>query len=117
MLVSMGILAACLPTLKPLLAIVLPGVFKSTLASQSKQYMAYGSRKESVYGPGSAWRKSARVSRPPPPLIFKSGNASMFDKEMDGDGAALKTGGSGYTSAGTEMELSAYHVSSLQEAT
>ena len=35
---SIGVLAASLPTLKPLLALILPRVFKSTLSGRTDQY-------------------------------------------------------------------------------
>lgn len=110
-IVSIGVLAACLPTLKPLLAIALPRVFRSTLSGQTNQYIEYSSRKESTYGQGSAWRKS-KVGGIPPPLVafHKSGNASVFAKETDSDTAALRAEGGTFAPAGRDIELAAYNV-------
>lgn len=108
MLVSIGVLAACLPTLKPLFAIILPRVFRSTVSGQTNQCVDYGSRKGSTYGVISVWRKSRTGNLPP----FKSSNAGVFAKEVDSDTAALRTDGS-FASGGRDIEMAAYNVSFL----
>lgn len=80
---------------------MLPRVFRSTLSGQTNQYIEYGSRKESAYGQGSAWRKSKAGGIPP---------ASVFAKEMDSDTAALRAEGGSFALAGRDVELAAYNV-------
>lgn len=91
--VSIGILAACLPTLKPLFAMVLPRLFKSTITSQANRYHEY-----SMSG-----RKSKSGTKTLP-------SGAMYVKNVDDDMAALRTDGS-FGSANGDVEMPTYQVS------
>lgn len=92
--VTIGILAACLPTLKPLFAMILPRLFKSTITSQARQYHEYS----------MSARKSRTGTKTNPTA------ATAYIKSEDDDTAALRTEGSfGRTSR--ELDIPAYQVS------
>lgn len=105
--VSVGVFAACLPTLKPLFALILPRLFNSTFSSRTNQYPGYGSAKVHTHGT-SSWRRSKMMATPP----FKNGTGGLFVRDTDSDMDALKKSGSFTPEApGTDVEMMGYNVS------
>lgn len=78
---AIGILAASLPTLKPLFARMLPSLFKSTTTDQYRQGQS-GKETGNKYG-------RSHHSR-----TLTSNAGGMFIKDIDGDLNALRTNGS-----------------------
>lgn len=100
-------LAACLPTLKPLFALALPHLFRSTLAnlSSGRQYRA------DKYGGGGQPTTRSRLG----PAVKAGGVGAVYVKDVDEDMTALTMQGEedrgSFGSAGRDIEMPAYQVS------
>lgn len=100
-----GILAASLPTLKPLLAQVFPRFFKSTTSAETdpERYdrpVTYGRNTGDMYGRSRTTRTRTRTRN-------STGGGGIFIKDIDGDLNALRTTGSrgSHESGDDGMEL------------
>ncbi|ROV89608.1 hypothetical protein VPNG_10142 [Cytospora leucostoma] len=87
-----GVLAASLPTLKPLLAQIFPRFFKSTTSAQTEQERydrpaTYGRNTGDMYGRSRATRTRTRTRN-------STSGGGIFIKDIDGDLNALRTNGS-----------------------
>ncbi|KAJ4389543.1 hypothetical protein N0V93_007013 [Gnomoniopsis smithogilvyi] len=101
-----GVLAACLPTLKPLFAMIMPRFFRSSLGSRTNQYKQYG----------MSTSKGAKSIKTGHSFPFHS-NGGAYVKELDDDMDALRAEDS-FTSSGSaspgrdiEMQRPSYNVS------
>lgn len=100
---SMGVLAACLPTLKPLLAPLLPRLFKSSTAGRTGNvYGDYGRRSHATRVPGGGASSTRRIA--PSAHHHKFADHDYYG-DMDETNASSGSVGLGAT------ELPVYHVS------
>lgn len=117
---SIGVLAACLPTLKPLFALALPRLFRSTHLANLSTGRQYG------HGDDKYGGLSARKSRVGTAVLAGKagkvvvggggggggGGAVVYVKDVDGDMTALRGAeDGGFGSAGGDIEMPAYQVS------
>lgn len=83
---TIGVLAASLPTLKPLFALMLPRLFKSSTTDQYR----YNNQGMSGRNTGNLYGKSHTRTR----TRTSTAGGGMFIKDIDGDLNALRTTGS-----------------------
>lgn len=95
---AIGVLAACLPTLKPLFAMALPRFFKSSFSSRANQYKQYGMSTSKA-------NKSAKAGLSSPYSV----GGVIFVKQIDDDMDALRADdsfiSSGDRSPGRDIEM------------
>lgn len=111
---AIGVLAASLPTLKPLFALALPRLFRSTLArlSTDRQYRSDKYGGQSAHGARSRGRGASAAA-----VVGKGKGggvgAVVYVEDFDGDMTALRGAEDrrSFGSAGRDIEMSAYQVS------
>lgn len=95
---SIGVLAACLPTLKPLFAMALPRLFGSSSSAVASSGFT-----------GQHYGKPPHAARP---LGSKSSRGGgVYVQDVDGDTAALRTDGSFASGKDRDIEMPSYQVS------
>lgn len=105
---AIGVLAACLPTLKPLFARMVPHLFRSTTSDQSRYN---NNQRTGRSGTGRTGGNASNTYGKSRTRNSTAGNGGMFIKDIDGDLNALRTTGSrastgSVTGGGGGMELS-----------
>lgn len=110
---AIGVLAACLPTLKPLFARILPRLFKSTTSDQSryKNNARTGGNKSARTGGTSTNTYGKSRTR-----NSTAGAGGMFIKDVDGDLNALRTNGS-RASTGSAADSGGLELSTMYNVT
>ncbi|KAL1848500.1 hypothetical protein Daus18300_013601 [Diaporthe australafricana] len=93
---SIGVLAACLPTLRPLFALILPRLFKSTLSGRTGQYNGLSGK--SI---GNMYNRSRTGNTAPK----GSNGAYPYPSDVDSDTDALRGNGSRGSGGGLELPI------------
>lgn len=88
---SIGVLAACLPTLRPLFALILPRFFKSTVSGRTGQYNGLSGKSS-----GKMYNRSRTGN---------TGVKSIYPTDGDSDTDALRGNGSRGSGGGLELPI------------
>lgn len=89
---SIGVLAACLPTLRPLFALIMPRFFKSTISGRTGQYNGLSGKNT-----GQMYSRSRTGNT--------GGVKSIYPTDGDSDTDALRGNGSRGSGGGLELPI------------
>lgn len=93
---SIGVLAACLPTLRPLFALILPRFFKSTVSGRTGQYNGLS---------GKSTAKMYKRSRTGNTAVRNASGAYKYPSDGDSDTDVLRRDGSPASGGGLELPV------------
>lgn len=93
---SIGVLAACLPTLRPLFALILPRFFKSTVSGRTGQYNGLS---------GKSTGKMYNRSRTGNTAVKSANGPYIYPSDGDSDTDALRGNGSRGSGGGLELPI------------